>query len=170
MAERLRELRVFCVKQAWIGRMSVMSGTTSWTWAFWKGVGLGVAVGDGVPEAKAAADYVTKAPGGNGAIREIVEMILKAQQKWKAGRFRICELSEQKNSRAILPLWAGRFVAAMRDAFCSAGAFCFFFGHARAVDPPGGNSRSKASRRRLNIFRHRTNSRCRSFLEGAESE
>ena len=46
-------------------------------------VGLGVAVGDGVPEAKAAADYVTKAPGGNGAIREIVEMILKAQQKWK---------------------------------------------------------------------------------------
>src|SRR3954468_11642221 len=46
-------------------------------------VGLGVAVGDGVPEAKAAADYVTRAPGGNGAIREIVEMILKAQQKWK---------------------------------------------------------------------------------------
>lgn len=45
--------------------------------------GLGVAVGDGVAEAKAAADYVTKALGGNGAIREIVEMILKAQQKWK---------------------------------------------------------------------------------------
>ena len=48
-----------------------------------KRAGLGVAVGDGVAEAKAAADYVTKAPGGNGAIREIVEMILKAQQKWK---------------------------------------------------------------------------------------
>ena len=46
-------------------------------------VGLGVAVGDGVAEAKAAADYVTKAPGGNGAIREIVEMILRAQNKWK---------------------------------------------------------------------------------------
>jgi 3-deoxy-D-manno-octulosonate 8-phosphate phosphatase (KDO 8-P phosphatase) len=45
-------------------------------------VGLGVAVGDGVAEAKAAADYVTKAPGGLGAIREIVEMILKAQNKW----------------------------------------------------------------------------------------
>ena len=45
--------------------------------------GLGVAVGDGVREAKAAADYVTRAPGGNGAIREIVEMILQAQQKWK---------------------------------------------------------------------------------------
>jgi 3-deoxy-D-manno-octulosonate 8-phosphate phosphatase (KDO 8-P phosphatase) len=46
-------------------------------------VGLAVAVGDGVAEAKAAADYITKAHGGNGAIREIVEMILKAQNKWK---------------------------------------------------------------------------------------
>jgi 3-deoxy-D-manno-octulosonate 8-phosphate phosphatase (KDO 8-P phosphatase) len=46
-------------------------------------VGLAVAVGDGVTEAKRAADYVTKAHGGNGAIREIVEMILKAQNKWK---------------------------------------------------------------------------------------
>lgn len=46
-------------------------------------VKLAVAVGDGVAEAKAAADYVTKARGGHGAIREIVEMILKAQNKWK---------------------------------------------------------------------------------------
>lgn len=45
--------------------------------------GLGVAVGDGVAEARAAADYVTRARGGEGAIREIVEMILKAQNKWK---------------------------------------------------------------------------------------
>jgi 3-deoxy-D-manno-octulosonate 8-phosphate phosphatase (KDO 8-P phosphatase) len=45
--------------------------------------GLAVVVGDGVVDAKAAADYVTKAHGGNGAIREIVEMILRAQNKWK---------------------------------------------------------------------------------------
>jgi YrbI family 3-deoxy-D-manno-octulosonate 8-phosphate phosphatase len=45
---------------------------------------LAVAVGDGVAEAKAAADYVTRVPGGNGAIREIVEMILRAQDKWKS--------------------------------------------------------------------------------------
>jgi 3-deoxy-D-manno-octulosonate 8-phosphate phosphatase (KDO 8-P phosphatase) len=49
-----------------------------------KKAGLGVAVGDGVAEAKAAAIYVTKAPGGNGAIREIAEMILKAQKKWQS--------------------------------------------------------------------------------------
>lgn len=46
--------------------------------------GVAVAVGDAVEEAKAAAHYVTKATGGNGAVREIAEMILKAQQKWDA--------------------------------------------------------------------------------------
>jgi 3-deoxy-D-manno-octulosonate 8-phosphate phosphatase (KDO 8-P phosphatase) len=44
--------------------------------------GVGVAVADGVEEAKAAADYVTRARGGRGAIRETVELILKAQGRW----------------------------------------------------------------------------------------
>lgn len=47
-----------------------------------KRVGVAVAVADGVAEVKAAADYVTRAPGGRGAVREVVEMILKAQDKW----------------------------------------------------------------------------------------
>jgi 3-deoxy-D-manno-octulosonate 8-phosphate phosphatase (KDO 8-P phosphatase) len=45
--------------------------------------GLGVAVADARPEAKAAADYVTRAEGGRGAVREVVEMILQAQGKWE---------------------------------------------------------------------------------------
>jgi 3-deoxy-D-manno-octulosonate 8-phosphate phosphatase (KDO 8-P phosphatase) len=45
--------------------------------------GVGVAVADGVTEAKAAADYVTRAPGGHGAVREMVNLILKAQNKWQ---------------------------------------------------------------------------------------
>lgn len=44
--------------------------------------GVGVSVADGVAEARAQADYVTALPGGQGAIREIAEMILKAQGKW----------------------------------------------------------------------------------------
>jgi len=44
--------------------------------------GLAVAVADGVDEAKSAADFVTRAAGGHGAIREVVEMILRAQGKW----------------------------------------------------------------------------------------
>ena len=46
--------------------------------------GLAVAVGDAVPEAKAAAHWVTQAAGGRGAVREAVELILKAQDKWQA--------------------------------------------------------------------------------------
>ncbi len=45
--------------------------------------GLAVAVGDGVAEAQAAAHYVTKNPGGRGAVREAVELILRAQDKWR---------------------------------------------------------------------------------------
>ncbi len=44
--------------------------------------GVGVAVADARPEALAAADFVTQADGGRGAVREIVEMILQAQKKW----------------------------------------------------------------------------------------
>jgi 3-deoxy-D-manno-octulosonate 8-phosphate phosphatase (KDO 8-P phosphatase) len=45
--------------------------------------GLAVAVGDAVVEVKRAAHYVTTVKGGEGAIREVVELILKAQGKWK---------------------------------------------------------------------------------------
>lgn len=45
--------------------------------------GFSVAVGDAMPEAKAAAHFTTKAVGGRGAVRETVELILKAQGKWR---------------------------------------------------------------------------------------
>lgn len=44
--------------------------------------GLPVAVADAVPEVIAEAKHVTKAAGGCGAIREMAELILKAQGKW----------------------------------------------------------------------------------------
>lgn len=44
--------------------------------------GLGVAVADAVDEVKDAADYTTKKPGGKGAIREVIEVILKAKKVW----------------------------------------------------------------------------------------
>lgn len=47
-----------------------------------KRVGVAVVVTNGIREAKAAADYVTKHAGGHGAVREVVELILKAQNKW----------------------------------------------------------------------------------------
>lgn len=45
-------------------------------------VGLGVAPANARPEVKAAAGYVTKARGGEGAFREITELVLKAQGLW----------------------------------------------------------------------------------------
>ena len=45
--------------------------------------GFSVAVADGVAEAKAAAHFVTRATGGRGAIREVLEIILRTQGKWK---------------------------------------------------------------------------------------
>ena len=43
---------------------------------------LGVAVADAVVETRAAAHFVTDLPGGFGAVRETVELILKAQGRW----------------------------------------------------------------------------------------
>lgn len=44
--------------------------------------GLGVAVADAAPEARERAHYVTNARGGRGAVREVVELILKSQGRW----------------------------------------------------------------------------------------
>lgn len=44
--------------------------------------GLAVAVADACEEVRAAAHYVTDLPGGRGAVREAVELILKAQNRW----------------------------------------------------------------------------------------
>jgi 3-deoxy-D-manno-octulosonate 8-phosphate phosphatase (KDO 8-P phosphatase) len=45
-------------------------------------VGLAVAVGDAVPEVKKAAHYTTTALAGHGAVREAVEVVLKAKGIW----------------------------------------------------------------------------------------
>ena len=44
--------------------------------------GLGVAVADAVLETREHAHYVTNAAGGFGAVREVCELILKAQGRW----------------------------------------------------------------------------------------
>lgn len=47
-------------------------------------VGLAIAVADAVHEVQAAAHFVTSQPGGRGAVREVVELILKARGLWDA--------------------------------------------------------------------------------------
>ena len=43
-------------------------------------VGLSAAPADGLPQVLEVVDYVCRQKGGEGAVRELVEMILEAQQ------------------------------------------------------------------------------------------
>jgi 3-deoxy-D-manno-octulosonate 8-phosphate phosphatase (KDO 8-P phosphatase) len=45
-------------------------------------VGLAIATANARPEVKQEAHYVTTTPGGEGAVREVVELLLKAKGLW----------------------------------------------------------------------------------------
>lgn len=45
-------------------------------------VGLPIAVSNAVAEVKQAAAYVTRAAGGHGAVREVVEALLRGREEW----------------------------------------------------------------------------------------
>lgn len=47
-----------------------------------KAVGFSFSVGNGHPMIQREVDYVTKTAGGYGAVREVCELILKAQGRW----------------------------------------------------------------------------------------
>jgi len=48
-----------------------------------RAVGLAITVPGGWPGIRPVVDYVTEAAGGHGAVREIAELILTAQNRWK---------------------------------------------------------------------------------------
>jgi 3-deoxy-D-manno-octulosonate 8-phosphate phosphatase (KDO 8-P phosphatase) len=60
--------------------------------------GLGIAVANARAEVKKEAHYVTPHAGGDGALRDAIEYILKAQGKWKrvVSEY-ICERSSQRS-------------------------------------------------------------------------
>jgi 3-deoxy-D-manno-octulosonate 8-phosphate phosphatase (KDO 8-P phosphatase) len=44
--------------------------------------GLSAAPADAAPEVRASVDWVSTLPGGRGAARELIELVLRAQQRW----------------------------------------------------------------------------------------
>lgn len=65
--------------------------------------GCGIAVADAAPELRALADHVTAAPGGYGAVREVVTAILQAQGTYEQvvrERYGPCFLSEERGEVA----------------------------------------------------------------------
>ena len=49
-----------------------------------RAAGVAVAVSNARPEVRAAAHWVTRRPGGEGAVREVAEAVLKSQGLWRA--------------------------------------------------------------------------------------
>lgn len=45
-------------------------------------VGLSAAPADAAPEVRERVDWVSKAEGGRGAVRELIELVLRAQSRW----------------------------------------------------------------------------------------
>ncbi|HCL81622.1 MAG: hypothetical protein A2077_05460 [Nitrospirae bacterium GWC2_46_6] len=72
-----------------IEKMGITDGETAYVGddivdiPLFRRVGLSVAVADATDEAKAEAMLVTKNRGGMGAVREVCDLILKSNGKWK---------------------------------------------------------------------------------------
>jgi 3-deoxy-D-manno-octulosonate 8-phosphate phosphatase (KDO 8-P phosphatase) len=49
-----------------------------------RAAGIGLTAADAVAPVLACADWVSRAPGGRGAVREACEMLLKARSQWQA--------------------------------------------------------------------------------------
>jgi 3-deoxy-D-manno-octulosonate 8-phosphate phosphatase (KDO 8-P phosphatase) len=47
-------------------------------------VGLPIAVANALPEVRACAAWITQRAGGQGAVREVIDVILRAQARWTA--------------------------------------------------------------------------------------
>jgi 3-deoxy-D-manno-octulosonate 8-phosphate phosphatase (KDO 8-P phosphatase) len=47
-----------------------------------RAAGLAIAVADACPEVRAVAHHITVSEGGRGAVREVIELILKHQGRW----------------------------------------------------------------------------------------
>jgi 3-deoxy-D-manno-octulosonate 8-phosphate phosphatase (KDO 8-P phosphatase) len=45
-------------------------------------VGLSTAPADAVPEVRSRVHWVSRRPGGDGAVRELIELVLRAQDRW----------------------------------------------------------------------------------------
>lgn len=73
--EMLKEMNISDAQVAYVGDDLV-------DLSMMKRVGLPIAVNDAVEDVKQHAAYITRARGGYGAVREVAEMILKAQDKW----------------------------------------------------------------------------------------
>jgi 3-deoxy-D-manno-octulosonate 8-phosphate phosphatase (KDO 8-P phosphatase) len=96
---RAKELRIDFLEQAKGNKVLAVENILARTGFTWEQVcymgddvvdlgvlrraGFAATVADAIDEAKAVSHYVTRADGGRGGVREVVELILNAQNHWK---------------------------------------------------------------------------------------
>jgi 3-deoxy-D-manno-octulosonate 8-phosphate phosphatase (KDO 8-P phosphatase) len=78
--ELLQELNITDEEVCYVGDEIIDMGVM-------KRVGLAVSPSDGKPDVLAISDLVTQKAGGQGVVRELAELILRAQGKWE----KVCE-------------------------------------------------------------------------------
>jgi 3-deoxy-D-manno-octulosonate 8-phosphate phosphatase (KDO 8-P phosphatase) len=81
LQELAARLGLDAMQCAYMGDDSIDAAAIAWA-------GIGIAPREGMPEALAAADYVTQRPAGRGAVREVCERLLAARSTG-TGRVRI---------------------------------------------------------------------------------
>lgn len=95
---RAQELKIDFLEQTKLGKVAAVEAILARTGFTWEEVsymgddvvdlgvlrraGVAVTVADAIAEAKEDAYYITTANGGHGAVRELVELILRAQGFW----------------------------------------------------------------------------------------
>lgn len=98
MKRRAREMRVDCLVQGQLRKLPVYEqllrrwrltdeqvcviGDDLMELPLLRRAGLSVAVPNAIEEVRQACHYVTQRPGGHGAVREVIEGILKAKGLW----------------------------------------------------------------------------------------
>jgi len=82
VTDKGRAIEELCVKQG-IGLNAVcFVGDDLVDLPVMRRVGFPVAVADAVEEVQAAARWITPSAGGRGAVREVIELLLKARGQW----------------------------------------------------------------------------------------
>lgn len=80
--------KLTCMKDIW-NRTGIMPQETAFVGddindlPLMQAVGLACTVPGGAPEVKEKAHFIAKQPAGRGAVREIIEFILRTQKKWQ---------------------------------------------------------------------------------------
>ena len=82
VADKVAVLEAFLVNTNLVPEVILYIGDDIPDYASMKMCGLKCCPSDAVPEIQAISDYICQRKGGDGCVREVIEMVLKVQGKW----------------------------------------------------------------------------------------